>query len=78
MMIDVDYPTIVLSFTYRNFKLQLDQTDWQGNQVYSVWAHHAEGCAVAVPCAATRTEAVHRAKHWVDQRLVVGAIAHTS
>jgi len=72
MIIDADYPNIVLSFTYQNFVMQVDQSEWQGQTVYSVWANHAGGCAVAVPCADSRAEAIHRAKQWVDRR----SIAH--
>lgn len=70
MILDADYPNIVLSFTYRSFNLQVDQSEWQNETVYAVWADYAGGCAVAVPCANSRAEAIHRAKQWVDHRLM--------
>ncbi|WP_035986807.1 hypothetical protein [Leptolyngbya sp. KIOST-1] len=66
---DPDYPHVVLSFTYRGFHLELDQSTHHGVPMYAVWATHDRGCAVAVPGAVSRTEAIYRAKRWVDDRL---------
>ena len=64
-----DYPHVVLSFTYRGFYLELDQSTEDGLPLYAVWATHATGCAVAVPGVVSRTEAIYKAKRWVDRRL---------
>ncbi|MGB3300412.1 MAG: hypothetical protein WBA76_19285 [Phormidesmis sp.] len=63
-----DYPHIVLSFTYRGWKLELDQSDLDGEIIYSVWANDDRSSIVAVPCAPSRTAAIKRAKQWVDRR----------
>ncbi|MEB3356097.1 MAG: hypothetical protein VKK04_05175 [Synechococcales bacterium] len=64
-----DYPHIIWSFDYRGWRLQIDQGKLDGQILYSVWANHETGCAVAVPCALTREEAIRRAKRFVDRRL---------
>lgn len=66
---DPDHPNIVLTFSYRGFTIQIDQSDFDGQTLYAAWADYAYGCAMAVPCALTRQAAVRRARHWVDQRL---------
>lgn len=66
---DPDYPHIVMSFTYRGFKLDLDQSDDNGRPIFSVWANHDQGCAVAVAGVVSRSEAIYKAKQWVNRRL---------
>lgn len=66
---DPDYPQVVMSFTYRGVRLDLDQSDDQGLTLFSVWATHSHGYAVAVPGVYSRREAIYKAKRWVDQRL---------
>lgn len=68
MILDPDFPHIVLSFRYRGWQLELDQSEVDGDTVYAVWANHAQGYAIAVPCALTRAEAIRRAKRYVDTR----------
>ena len=70
MLIDPpDYPHIVLSFMYRNWKIEIDQSTFESQTIYAAWANHDQGCAVAVPFAPSRAEAIRRAKAWVDRRL---------
>lgn len=64
-----DYSNIVLAFTYHHFRLEIDQSEENGQAIFSVWASHDRGCAVAVPKALSRTDAIRRAKRWVDRRL---------
>lgn len=64
-----DHPNIILSFTYRGMKVEIDQGDFEGQPIYAAWVSHAYGSAVAVPCVLNRTEAVRKAKRWVDRRL---------
>lgn len=64
-----DYPQTVLSFTYRGFRLDLTLGQEENYPIYSVWANHAYGFAVAVPGVVSRREAICRAKQWVDRRL---------
>lgn len=64
-----DYPHIILSFDYRGWHLQLDRSEWDGQTTYSVWAHCQLVTAVAIPCAYSRSEAIKRAKQWVDARI---------
>jgi hypothetical protein len=64
-----DYPHIVLSFAYRGWKLELDQSELDGQIIYAVWANDASSSAVAVPYAPSRAIAIKQAKQWVDNRL---------
>ncbi|MBW4482241.1 MAG: hypothetical protein KME14_06845 [Tildeniella torsiva UHER 1998/13D] len=64
-----DYPHVVLSFEYRGFLLELDQSTEDGVPMYAVWATYTTGCAVAVPGVVSRSEAIYKARQWVDQRL---------
>ncbi|HEY9764373.1 MAG TPA: hypothetical protein V6D07_17735 [Trichocoleus sp.] len=61
-----DYPHIVMTFTYRGFKVEIDQSEDNGQVVYAAWANHDWGCAIAVPCAYSRNEVVWKAKQWCD------------
>jgi hypothetical protein len=65
-MMNPDYPHIVLTFDYKGWKVELDQGEMWGCPTYSVWASHNLGCAVAVPYAISRKEAIRRAKQWID------------
>lgn len=67
-MIDPDYPNIVLAFVYRDFQIQIARDEWQGQYIYTAWANHSQGSAVAVPCAVTTKLAIRNAKRWVDRR----------
>ena len=73
MSLDSDFPHIIWSFTYRGSRLDVDQSEDEGQVLYTVWANHNKGCAVAVPCALTREDAIRRAKRYVDFRLIQGA-----
>jgi hypothetical protein len=64
-----DFPNIVMSFDYRGFTLELDQNEDNGTTIYSVWANHPGGFSVAVPGVVSRSEAIYKAKQWVDKRL---------
>jgi len=66
---DPHFPHIVLSFEYRGFTLDLEQGDDNGIPIYSVWANHDWGCAVAVKAVVSRSEAICKAKQWVNRRL---------
>lgn len=69
MTIDPHYPKIILSFAYRGFWLEIDRDRFDGENIYAAWANYDLGCAIAVPFAATPTEAIKKAKKWVDKRL---------
>ncbi|NET36716.1 MAG: hypothetical protein F6K19_32590 [Cyanothece sp. SIO1E1] len=71
-MANPDYPRIILSFTYRGFTIEIDQGKFEEHRIYAAWANYDQGCAVAVPCALTRAEAIRKAKRWVDHRLAIG------
>ncbi len=66
-----DYPRIILSFTYRGWKLEIDQSEIEGKVMYAVWANDAKSSVVAVPYAPTRAIAIRRAKQWADRRFVL-------
>lgn len=74
MILNPDFPHIIWSFTYREWRLEIDQSEDDGQVVYAVWANHENGCAVAVPCALTREEAIKRAKKYVDARIKTGSM----
>jgi hypothetical protein len=64
-----NYPQIVLSFAYRDYKVEIDRDELDGGHyIYAAWVNHDQGCAVAVPCAMTTMDAVRQAKQWIDQR----------
>lgn len=69
VILDPDYPHIVWSFDYRGWRLEVDCAEEDGQVVYSVWANHANGCAIAVPRALTQAAAIRCGKQYVDQRL---------
>lgn len=64
-----DYPHVVMSFAYRGFQLEIDQSETDGIPIYAVWASYEWGCAVAVKGVYSRREAIYKAKRWVDYRL---------
>ncbi len=74
-----DFPQIVLSFSYRGWQLEIEQSSLTEQTIFGVWAHHGTSCAVAVPCAYSRPEAIRRAKQDFDvpNRMLInaGAIA---
>lgn len=69
-MSDPHYPKIILSFPYRGFKIEIDRTELNGEVFYAAWANYDLGCAVAVPIAISRLEAIKKAKQWIDRRLL--------
>lgn len=69
MILNPDYPQIIWSFEYRGWTLDVDCTDTDGQEVYAVWANNDIGCAIAVPRATTKEEAIRRGKQYVDRRL---------
>ena len=70
-MINPDYPHIVLSFIYRGVRIDIDQGEFDGESIYTVWVDYDTGCAVAVPCTRSRMEAIKKAKKWVNKRFGV-------
>jgi hypothetical protein len=68
-MMKPNYPQIVLSFAYRDCKVEIDRDELDGGHyIYAAWVNYDQGCAVAVPCAMTTIDAVRQAKQWIDQR----------
>ncbi len=67
-MIDPDYPHIVLAFDYKGWRVEIEQGELQGCKTYSVWVNYELGCAVAVPYAKSRWDAIIKAKQWIDAR----------
>jgi hypothetical protein len=73
MIIDPHYPKVILTFTYQGHRIEIERdTDEFDGETYAAWVNHAKGCAIAVPLAMTRMDAVRKAKQWVDKKL--GAI----
>lgn len=70
VVLDPHYPHIVLRFDYRGFEVQIDRSVSEEAECYTAWANYATGCAIAVPNARSRTDAVKQAKAWIDRRLL--------
>jgi hypothetical protein len=68
VMIDPDFPHIILAFDYKGWRIEVEQGELRGCTTYSVWVNDEQGCAVAVPYATSRQEAVRCAKQWIDNR----------
>ena len=71
-MIEPHYPKILMSFTYREYKIEIERDNInQHNKqdIYSAWVNYNGGYAVAVPYAVTPSEAITKSKQWIDQRL---------
>jgi len=68
-MIDPDYPNVILSFIYYDFKIQITADKWQGEKFYTAWVNYSLGSAVAVPYAINTKLAIRNAKRWVDRRM---------
>ncbi len=66
-----DYPKITLSFDYRGWKIELDQSEEDGQIAYAAWANNANSSVVAVPYAASQKLAIQRAKRWVDHQSTI-------
>ncbi|MGF1498063.1 MAG: hypothetical protein ACFB8W_14750 [Elainellaceae cyanobacterium] len=69
VILEPHYPNIIVSFTYRGCRIQIDQDTFEGQAIYAAWVDHETGSAVADACALSRTEAVRNAKAWIDRRL---------
>jgi hypothetical protein len=67
MIIDPHYPHIVLTCPYRHCTIELEQSVWHDVTTYTAWVNYETGSAVAVPKAWTRTDAIRRAKQWIDR-----------
>jgi hypothetical protein len=57
-----------MSFEYEGFTLDIEQGQDNGTPIFSVWANHDWGCAVAVTGVFSRSEAVYKAKQWVKDK----------
>ena len=73
-ILNPDYPHIVWSFTYRGWRLEVDQSEADGQVLYTVWANHEAGCEIAVPYAVTQAAAIKQAKRYVDARMQTPAL----
>jgi hypothetical protein len=78
-MSDPDYPHVILSFVYRGFTIQITRDRFalpprgdraEQQDIYTAWANHDCGSAVAVPVAVTSKLAIRKAKRWVDRRIL--------
>ncbi|MGD1919924.1 MAG: hypothetical protein ACFCAD_14160 [Pleurocapsa sp.] len=68
MMIEPNYPQIILSFAYRGCKVEIDRDELnEGHCIYAAWVNHDRGCAIAVINAVTIIDAVRQAKQWIDR-----------
>lgn len=70
MIIDPDYPHVILTFIYRGCKIEISQDFHHGQTIYTAWVNYHQGCAVAVPCANSRNLAISKAKTWIQRKFV--------
>ncbi|MGF1487628.1 MAG: hypothetical protein ACFBSE_11115 [Prochloraceae cyanobacterium] len=70
MILDPHYPKIILTFDYHNCVVKIERDEFEGRNIYAAWVNFDRGCAVAVPYASTSSEAVKKAKYWIDNKLV--------
>ncbi|MEM7553331.1 MAG: hypothetical protein AAF378_04390 [Cyanobacteria bacterium P01_A01_bin.84] len=68
-MINPHYPKIILSFTYRGFKIEIERDKFNGQDIYAAWVDYEFGSAIAVPFAHTVLDAVKKSKEWVNRRV---------
>lgn len=68
-MIEPHYPKIIMSFTYRQYKIEIERDKFNQQDIYAAWINHDGGCAIAVPYAKSPTEAVKKSKQWINERL---------
>ena len=68
-MIEPHYPKIIMSFTYRQCKIEIERDNFNKQDIYAAWVNHEGGSAIAVPFAFSPTEAVKKSKQWIDERL---------
>ncbi|MGD1874570.1 MAG: hypothetical protein ACFB02_16140 [Mastigocoleus sp.] len=68
MIIHPHYPKIILSFTYRGFKIEIERDKFKGQDIYAAWVEHEFGSAIAVPFAYTVLDAIKKSKKWVNNR----------
>ena len=65
---DPDSIRPILSFPHQGVRIQVTETWLHGQKVYTAWVDYAQGSAVAVPKACSRSEAMRRAKAWVKRK----------
>jgi hypothetical protein len=70
IMTEPNYPKIILSFIYRGCKIEIDRLKLDDRYVYAAWVNYDLGCAVAVPSAVTKIDAIKQAKRWIDAKFV--------
>jgi len=68
MIIDPHYPKIILAFDYRGHKIQIERDRFEGEYIYAAWVNCDLNSALAVPYAKTCSEAVKKAKQWIDNK----------
>lgn len=68
-MIEPHYPKIIMSFTYRECKIEIERDKFNQQDIYAAWVNYNGGCAMAVPYAISPTEAIRKSKQWIDERL---------
>lgn len=68
-MIEPHYPKIILSFTYRECKIEIERDNFNQQDIFAAWVNYDRGCAIAVPYANSPTEAIRKSKQWIDERV---------
>ncbi|MGB3640600.1 MAG: hypothetical protein WBA39_23950 [Rivularia sp. (in: cyanobacteria)] len=58
----------MMSFTYRECKVQIERDKFGEQDIYAAWVNHNQGCAMAVPYAITPAEAIRKSKLWIDEK----------
>ena len=63
-ILEPDSLNVVLRFTYKGCKVDIDQRE--DGTVYVAWVHHEFGCAIASHRASSKAIAIRKAKDWID------------
>lgn len=67
-----DHLKTVFAFPYRGMKITITTAQHEQRWIFTAWVDYATGSAVAVPRAASRNEAIRRAKKWIHRQFDLG------
>lgn len=69
IILDPHYPKKILSFNYQGFDIEISIDEEEGEITYAAWVGYDYGWAMATPIAMSRSEAIRKAKQWVETKL---------
>ncbi len=69
MILEPHYPKKILSFNYQGFDIEISIDEEEEEITYAAWIGYDYGWAMATPLARSRSEAIRKAKQWVETKL---------